>query len=83
MTRNEILDKLKNNICKVSFTKINGDKRVMPCTLREDILPAKNENKSTKKVNENVVNVWVTDINNWRSFRVDSVSEIEILEDTK
>lgn len=83
MKREQLIEQLKNNICEVSFTKVNGESRTMPCTLRSDVLP-KQENiaESRKKFNENVVSVWVTDIDQWRSFRVDSVQEIRILEES-
>lgn len=81
MNRNELVEKLSANICEVTFTKVNGDQRVMPCTLREDILPTRSSDTKERKVNESVLSVWVTDANGWRSFRVDSVTDIKILED--
>lgn len=83
MTRDTIIEQLKNNVCEVTFTKVNGDKRVMPCTLREDMLPPviKEDVNADRKVNEKTVSVWVTDANGWRSFRVDSVLELKVLEE--
>jgi len=83
MNREQIVEQLKNNVCEVTFTKVNGDKRVMPCTLREDMLPPviKEDVNADRKVNEKTVSVWVTDANGWRSFRVDSVLDIKVLTD--
>lgn len=83
MNREQIVEQLKNNVCEVTFTKVNGDKRVMPCTLREDMLPpvVKEDVNADRKVNEKTVSVWVTDANGWRSFRVDSVLELKVLEE--
>jgi len=81
MSRDEIVDMLKTNVCRVTFTKVNREERSMPCTLREDMLPPAEIKESTKKPNENVVSVWVTDIDQWRSFRVDSLLGIEVLEE--
>ena len=83
MNREQIVEQLKNNVCEVTFTKVNGDKRVMPCTLREDMLPPviKEDVNADRKVNEKTVSVWVTDANGWRSFRVDSVLELKVLEE--
>ena len=55
----------------------------MPCTLREDMLPPviKEDVNADRKVNEKTVSVWVTDANGWRSFRVDSVLELKVLEE--
>lgn len=83
MNRNELIEQLSTNICEVTFTKVNGEQRVMPCTLREDFLPARNESNTERKVNENVLSVWVTDANGWRSFRVDSVTDIKVLEENQ
>ena len=48
MDRNILLEALKNNLCTVTFTKVNGETRVMPCTLKEDVVPTV-EPKGTKK----------------------------------
>ena len=81
LTRQEIVQALKLNVCEVTFTKVNGEVRVMPCTLREDVIPpppADVASKSTVKrhENQNVISVWCTDQQAWRSFRVDSVTKI-------
>ena len=78
MDKDILLTALKNNICAVTFTKINGEKRVMPCTLKEDIIP-KQEHRGTKKPNDAVVSVWCVDKSEWRSFRVDNVLDLEIV----
>ena len=77
MDRNILLEALKKHECTVTFTKVNGETRVMPCTLKEDVIP-KQESKSTKKPNESVVSVWCLDKQEWRSFRVNNVVDLEI-----
>ena len=77
MDRTILLEALTKHECTVTFTKVNGETRVMPCTLKEDIIP-KVEHKGTKKPNELVVRVWCTDKREWRSFRVDNVVNLEI-----
>jgi len=77
MDRNILLEALTKHECTVTFTKINGETRVMPCTLKEDLVP-KQEPKGTKKPNEAVVSVWCLDKKEWRSFRVDNVVDLEI-----
>ena len=83
MDRNILLEALKNHECTVTFTKVNGETRVMPCTLKEDVipkLPVDVASKSTVKrhENQNVVSVWCTDKKEWRSFRVDNVVDLQI-----
>ena len=77
MNRELLIEALTNHECTVTFTKINGETRVMPCTLKEDVIPAV-ENKGTKKPNDAVVSVWCLDKKEWRSFRVDNVVDLQI-----
>lgn len=83
LTRDQIIETLKNSNCTVKFTKINGEVREMPCTLREDIIPkppADIASKSNVKRHENlgVISVWCLDKQAWRSFRVDSIQELRV-----
>ena len=77
MNRELLLEALSKHECTVTFTKVNGETRVMPCTLKEDLVP-KQEPKGTKKPNEAVVSVWCLDKREWRSFRVDNVVDLQI-----
>ena len=81
MDYNQLLDQLKNNVVEVTFNKLNGDKRVMTCTLIESYLPpaTKNDAMSQKKVRElntEVMSVWDVNANGWRSFRLDRVTKL-------
>ena len=83
MDRNILLEALKNHVCTVTFTKVNGETRVMPCTLREDVVPKPPVEVASKSVvkrheNQNIVSVWCTDKREWRSFRVDNVVDLQI-----
>lgn len=76
--KDNALKSLKNGICKVLFTKANGEDRLMHCTLNESILPEQidiEEVIQKKKSNPNAVAVWDTDVGGWRSFRWDSIKE--------
>jgi hypothetical protein len=77
MDRNILIEALTKHECTVTFTKVNGETRVMPCTLKEDVIP-KIEPKGTKKPNDAVVSVWCLDKKEWRSFRVDNVVDLQI-----
>ena len=78
--RSELQTQLRDEILEVTFTKVNGDKRVMNCTLMEGILPSnttENNKKDTKKkVNEDILSVWDVDASGWRSFRVKNISRV-------
>ena len=85
-TKADLKNLLEQNVLVVDFTKLNGDKRIMTCTLREDIKPAatKNDALSQKKVRETsdaVVSVWDVNARGWRSFRYDRVNSVDVIED--
>lgn len=77
MTRDEMIVALQTGICRVQFTKVNGEFRDMSCTLNQQIIPAEHTPSSDKVVKENldVIRVFDTTAQGWRSFRVDSVKE--------
>ena len=84
MTRTEIEKVLKNSIVNVTFTKTDGSVRNMKCTLIEEFLPPVFQNndeqmeKKTRKQSLDSLAVWDMDKNAWRSFRVDSVTKMEL-----
>jgi len=76
---------LKYYTCEVQFRKVDGSIRTMPCTLREDKLPVTDvikeskETKPTKKQNTDVLVVYCLDLQEWRSFRLDNVISVKII----
>ena len=72
---------LQMDVLTVTFTKKDGCERVMTCTLREDLLPPaivkEGTEKKVKKVNEAVMAVYDLEANAFRSFRMDSIKNIE------
>ena len=85
-TRVDLKMLLEQNVLVVDFNKISGDKRVMTCTLREDMKPAatKTDTMSQKKVREMsdaVVNVWDVNAKGWRSFRYDRINAVDIVDE--
>jgi hypothetical protein len=81
MEKAELKELLHKHVVEVTFTKVDGSVRVMPCTLKEDILPAapNTESKRTKAPNEANLSVWCTDKAEWRSFKVANVTEVKVL----
>ena len=75
-----LVEGLKKNVIKVTFTKVNGDERVMRCTLHDSIFPEQNISGIKKKENLDVLSVWDLDNNGWRSFRLDSVIDYQVVE---
>jgi hypothetical protein len=77
----ELRAQLAKNLCEITFTKVDGTLRTMPCTLKRELLPevALNEHHKTKAVNYDVLSVWCTDKQAWRSFRVENVTNVTVL----
>lgn len=76
LTYNQIVDILRNNTVNLSFTKVkDGGVREMKATLKSELIPfekwPKTEGSETK--NESVVKVFDLDVNEWRSFRPDTL----------
>jgi len=78
MKRDTLIKNLQKKVMRVTFTKVNGEERVMDCTLQEHFLPETDSNN--RKENEEVLPVWDIDKGEWRSFRLDAITNIEALE---
>lgn len=72
---------LHDHDCKITFTKVDGTERTMPCTLREDAMPQRivNEHHQTRLYKPETLSVFCLDKSEWRSFRVMNVTKIELL----
>ena len=78
MKRENLIKNLQNKVMKITFTKVNGEERVMECTLQEHMIPE--TDPANHKENKEVLPVFDIDKGAWRSFRLDSVTNIEALE---
>jgi hypothetical protein len=79
-TREQLSELLHTGECVVEFTKVNGEVRIMPCTLRTELIPpapvkvlAEGEVPKVKKENSEIMSVWCLDKKEWRSFRIANV----------
>jgi len=80
-TRDGLIDMLRSNIVTVTFTKVNGDERVMTCTLLSEHIPnapTTNGELVVKETSSSTVSVWDINANGWRSFRVENVKSISM-----
>jgi WYL_2, Sm-like SH3 beta-barrel fold len=82
--RDDIIKDLKQTVCEVTFTKVNGEKRVMRCTLDPRYMPTIStdqikhlDENHNKPENQNIVACWDVHAGGWRSFRVDSVEYMQ------
>lgn len=79
----KIIDQLKSSVLEVTFNKVDGEQRVMPCTLQTNYMPELSESKVNQveqfSVNKSVIRAFAIDKQAWRSFRVENVTKIEVL----
>lgn len=76
--RQTLKNLLESNHVVVEFTKVNGDHRSMPCTLKEGMVPSVTSSETTRPANPEIMSVWCTDKNEWRSFRLSNVISAQI-----
>ena len=73
--RNNIIANLRNGPAKVTFIKEDGSERVMHCTLEKKVVPKTDEDYNN--LPGSTVIAWDLEKKAWRSFRVDSVTEVK------
>ena len=78
MKRDILIKNLQKKTMRITFTKVSGEERVMDCTLQENIVPP--TKYTDRKQNEEVLPVFDINKGEWRSFRLDSISNIESLQ---
>lgn len=71
--RNQMIEQLRERVCRVIFTKINGEERDMQCTLNMELIPEEKQPKTGKEYNEAVLRVFDVNQQEFRSFRVENV----------
>lgn len=79
MVKSEVVGSLKTSIVDIEFIKKDGSTRLMTCTLKEESLPAQKDIEqviSQKKPNDDVLAVFDTIEQGWRSFRWDSLKRV-------
>ena len=80
--RTVLKHELQSKTAEVTFTKLNGDVRVMTCTLNPELLPAKvvteGEEKPARTIKNPNNSLAVYDINaeGWRSFVIKNVTQV-------
>jgi len=77
MNRDELKTTLLGGVCNIRFTKVDGTIREMRCTLKSDLVPETESSDKERKVNESVLPVWDLEKEGWRSFRIDSVIDVQ------
>lgn len=68
---------LNEGIVTVEFEKKDGSLREMKCTLKDTPVVEK-KTETVRKPNNEVMSVFDVDLQEWRSFRLDSLKKIEM-----
>lgn len=79
LKQDEIINQLKMQTVNIEFMKKDGTRRKMTCTLMPEMLPAQvdlEELINTRKGNPDILAVFDTDKDEWRSFRWDSLLSV-------
>lgn len=79
--RKSLIEDLEQAVVEVTFKKVNGDERIMNCTLQKKIIPE--TDPANKKNNDEIIPVWDIEKRAWRSFRLDSVTCVLVKEDNE
>lgn len=80
LTKDALAEMLRGDKLEICFTKKDGTNRIMNCTLQENFLPVF-QGVETRKENPEVLAVWDIDNSGWRSFRLDSITSVRIVND--
>jgi hypothetical protein len=76
---------LGHDIVRVAFTKVDGSKREMFCTLQNEFIPdhkqyySDEEGSPRSKQSESTVSAFDLEKTDWRSFRIDSVEDFGVI----
>lgn len=74
MDRTQLINDLANGPVVVTFTKKDGSERIMPCTINEQIISARNPSTSTTYSQYgDTLTVFDLEKNEWRSFGLSAV----------
>lgn len=79
----DLIQLLQQHVLEITFTKINGEQRVMPCTLISHKLPARPLTEDLpqrdRSQSPGTISVFCTDQNQWRSFRFENLKSWRII----
>ena len=79
----ELKEHLSRCVAEITFNKVDGSVRKMHCTLMADHIPQVISEEQVAHVprphNDEVMAVWDLDKQNWRSFRLDSITNVNYI----
>ena len=83
ISRDNLTQVLRSGTADVTFIKKDGTKRIMKCTLQEEIaVPYEKKTDRTREGKENILPVWDLEAGAWRSINMDTIEEVKIYGDS-
>jgi exonuclease I len=84
LNKETLKEHLTKCVAEITFNKVDGSTRTMYCTLMSDYLPEQNAidediRHIPRKDNDNTLAVWDMDNKGWRSFRIDSITNVNYI----
>jgi|LauGreDrversion4_2_1035121.scaffolds.fasta_scaffold1127095_3 hypothetical protein len=84
LNKETLKEHLTKCVAEITFNKVDGSARTMYCTLMSDYLPEQNDIDENvrhvpRKDNDNTLAVWDMDNKGWRSFRIDSITNVNYI----
>jgi len=81
-TKDEILERLRNEVVEVTFIKKDGEYSTKKMTLRADLLPEKKQDHVERpRGPEDLISAWSLNDEWWRAFYVDNVRAMVTIDD--
>lgn len=78
-TKSDLRELLQTNYAEILFTKKDGTKRLMKCTLREgDVIHYEKKTERTVKTNEQTIAVWDLEAAGWRTINLDTIESVKV-----
>jgi hypothetical protein len=64
---------LKDAVCTIEFTKVDGSDRIMDCTLKTVMLPETKGTGTAKSLSSDLLRVFDVEIGGWRTITLSKV----------
>lgn len=75
----DLRDLLRDNNAEILFTKKDGTKRLMKCTLQEDaIVQYEKKTERAVKENDSILAVWDLEASAWRTVNLDTIESVSL-----
>lgn len=79
----QMVSALRQGVCNVKFTKVDGEHRDMDCTLNFGIIPEDKVPSTTQEpkdlTEQSALRVFDVKKGEWRSFRIANVNEFNVV----